>query len=80
MLAKSGILKPYRNNLKTILITDASKIRGLGNVLLKVDGEKLNLIQCGSQSLTGAQKNYAIIKLEDLAIYKGIKSVNIFFN
>ena len=72
-LLKSGILKPYNKDLKTILITDASKIHGLGYVLLQVDGDQTNLIRCGSQSLTGAQKNYAIIELEALAIYTGIK-------
>ena len=64
MLKTSDILQTFDKNLKTILLTNASKLNGLGWALIqmKPDGS-ISLIKCGSSSLTTSQKNYAVIDL-----------------
>ena len=56
----------------TTLITDASRLYGLGFVLLQSDKDdpegREYLVMCGSRSLTSAEKNYATIELELLGI------------
>jgi hypothetical protein len=69
ILTSSMIVKPFDPKLSTSLLTDVSKLHGLGYILLQWDiaGEP-RIIQCGSFTLTSAQRNYAIIELEMLSI------------
>jgi hypothetical protein len=53
---------------KTELLTDASRLKGLGYALTQLDGDKRVLIRCGSRSLNGAESRYATLELEALAI------------
>jgi hypothetical protein len=52
----------------TILLTDASRLKGLGFALVHtevVNGkEQIRLVTCGSHSLNPAKKSYAVVKLE----------------
>ena len=68
------LVKYFDPNLQTELLTDASKLQGLGYALVQrqTDGQ-LRLIQCGSRSLTSAERNYARIELEALAIQWAIQ-------
>jgi hypothetical protein len=56
----------------TILLTDASRLKGLGFALVHtevVNGkERIRLVTCGSRSLSPAEKSYAVVELEALAI------------
>jgi hypothetical protein len=56
----------------TILLTDALRLKGLGVALGHtevVDGkERIRLVTCGSRSLSPAEKSYAVVELEALAI------------
>lgn len=53
--------------LPTTLLTDASKLHGLGFALIQHDTEgKIRLIQAGSRSLVPAERNYAPIEQECL--------------
>ena len=72
-------MKPFDKDLRTELLTDASKLHGLGFALVQYgpDG-KMRLVRCGSCSLTPAQKNYATIELEALAILYGIEKCSFF--
>jgi hypothetical protein len=73
ILTSKAIVKPYDPELKTSLLTDASKLHGLGYILLQWDNHgELRIVQCGSFALTSAQKNYAVIELEMLAIVRAI--------
>ena len=56
--------------LRTELVTDASKLHGLGFALLQLEEsvEKSRLITCGSCALTPAQTRYAVCELEALGI------------
>ena len=65
------ILRPFDSKLPTRLLTDASR-SGIGFCLVQEDtntGKKTPLlIQAGSRFLNQAEKNYAVIELELLAI------------
>jgi hypothetical protein len=56
----------------TILLTDESKLKGLGFALVHtevVNGkERIRLVTCGSRSLNPAKKSYAVVELEVLAV------------
>lgn len=68
-LASKALLNYFDPNLKTQLLTDASRLHGIGFALIQINakGEPC-LIQCGSRSLNGAESRYATIELEALAI------------
>jgi len=69
MLCSDMLVKPFDMSLDTELYTDASRLYGIGYALIQRDAHgKIRLIQCGSQSLSSAQRNYATIELECLAI------------
>ena len=65
--------------LPTTLLTDASRLHGVGFILVQTPkiGAK-RVIQCGSRSLTPAETNYATIELETLAISWAILKCNFF--
>ena len=69
MLTSKHVVKPYDTSLDTVLLTDASRLYGLGFALMqKVNEKKWNLVMCGSKSLTPTQQRYATIELECMAI------------
>ena len=71
LLSSPRVVKPFDRNLKTILATCASRIHGLGFLLYQVNDHEPNIprvIKCCSTTLTPAQRNYATIELELLAI------------
>ena len=51
-----------------MVLTDASRLHGIGFALIQVYKEKLALIQCGSASLSPTQSRYSTVELECLAI------------
>ena len=60
---------PFDPSKKTIVLTDASRLYGIGYAVVQEAGEdKLHLIECGSSSLTPTQQNYATIEIECLAV------------
>ena len=68
MLTSPLIVYFFDPKLDTMLLTDASKLYGLGYALVQKDSAgKLRLIQAGSRSLAPAEKNYAPIESECLA-------------
>ena len=70
VLTSDMLVKPFDPTLETCLLTDASKTKGLGYVLLQREEngqngkDKSRVIQCGSFALTSTQRNYAVIELE----------------
>ena len=80
ILCSNMIVKPFDQTLKTYLITDASRLHGLGFALLQLEPtNKFRLIQCGSKSLNDTQQNYATFELECLAINHAIKKCKFYF-
>ena len=60
--------KPFDDAKDTILLTDASRLHGLGYALVEKNRKgELSLIQCGSWSLTPTQQRYATIELRNNA-------------
>ena len=73
ILTSELLVKTFDPKLTTMLLTDASRLNGLGYALLqKENNNKLRLITCGSCSLSETQNWYATIKLECLAIQYAI--------
>ena len=62
----------------TRLITDASRLHRLGFVLMQLSGDRTKVIQCGSRSLSPAEKNYSTLELELTAIVWAIQKCNFF--
>jgi len=68
-LIASLVVQPFDPDLKTELLTDASRLKGLGYALIQRDAQgNLRLVQCSSRSLSPAETRYATIELECLAI------------
>ena len=64
-------------DIPTILLTDASRLYGIGYCLVQQREDKsLSLVYCGSCSLTPTQQRYAAIKLECLAIQWAVQKCN----
>ena len=59
--------------MKTVVLTDASRLHGIGFTLVQVYKDKLALIQCGSASLSPTQSRYSTVELECLAIIHAIQ-------
>jgi len=79
ILTSDAIIQPFDHTLPTDLLTDASKLMGLGYMLLQRDPQgKPRIIQCGSRSLSSAEKNYAPIELECLAIQWAVAKCNFY--
>ena len=71
-------LNHFDPSWNTRLITDASRLHGLGFVLMQHSDEKTKVIQCGSRSLSVAEKNYSTLELELTAIVWAIQKCNFF--
>lgn len=69
ILTSDAIVGHFDINKRCTLLTDASRLHGIGFALVQIDKDgKYTLIQCGSRSLSTAESNYATIELEALAI------------
>ena len=67
------MLQPFDPNIKTVVLTDASRLYGIGFALVQVYKDRLALIQCGSASLSPTQMRYSTVELECLAIVHAIQ-------
>ena len=78
---ESAVNSPFDPSLETVLLSDASKLRGFGYILLqKRDDGKHNIIRCGSCSLRPAHRNYAPIELEALGVTWAISKCTFFLS
>jgi hypothetical protein len=73
-LTSPMVVKYFDPHLPTELLTDASRLKGLGYALVQREESGMRLIKCGSRSLSPAETRYATIELEALAIHWGIAS------
>ena len=73
------ILNHFDPALQTFLYTDASKLNGIGFVMIqRTANNEDRVIQCGSRSLTSSERNYAAMEIEALAIAYAIKKCDLF--
>lgn len=76
LLISDVVLKPFDPDLRTELLTDAAKKKGLGFSLIQRDNtDKPRLIECGSRSLNQAEKNYAVIETQMLGIQWAVRKL-----
>eukprot|EP00094_Tigriopus_californicus_P014252 TCALIF_13809-PA protein Name:"Similar to pol Retrovirus-related Pol polyprotein from transposon opus (Drosophila melanogaster)" AED:0.37 eAED:0.39 QI:0/0/0/1/1/1/2/0/164 len=62
LLTLELFIKPFDPTLPTELLTDASRLHGLGYMFLqREDSGKLRVIKCGSCGLTHAQTRYGTV-------------------
>ena len=71
-LASKTVIHPFDEEADTFILTDPSRLHGLGFALMRKDNQHF-LVQCGSCSLTPTQQCYATIELECMAIQWAIK-------
>ena len=77
------IVRHFDSTLEALLLTDASRLFGLGYALGHVEtdssGKKVfKVVRCGSKGLTPTQQRYSTIKLECLAIIWAIQKCSFF--
>ena len=64
-IGEPHILSPFDRNRETGLYTDASRLNGLGYLLIQENKEgRKYLIACGSSKVTQAQSGYSTTELE----------------
>ena len=81
ILSHNSMLKHYDVKKEVELLTDASRLHGIGYALTQRDVEgRINIVQCGSRSLTGAETRYATIELELLAIVWAIRKCRVYLS
>ena len=69
ILTSSPVVQRFVPELPTVVVTDASRLKGLGFALLqRHQCGNLRLVQCGSRSLSPTESRYATIELEMLGI------------
>jgi hypothetical protein len=66
------VLINFNPSRPTILLTDTSRLKGLGFAMVHTEvvngNERIRLVTCGSPSLNPAEKSYAVFKLKALAV------------
>ena len=57
LLLENLLIHLFNSGLKTCLLTNASRLKGLGYCLLqfRIEDDSISLIQCGSRSLNAAE-------------------------
>ena len=71
-------LNHFDPSWNTRLVTDASRLHGLGFVLMQYKDDRTKVIQCTSRSLSPAEKNYSTLELELMAIVWAIPKCDFF--
>ena len=71
-------LNHFDSSWNTRLITDTSRLRGLGFVLMQHKDDKTKVVQCGSRSVSPAEKNYSTLELELTAIVWAVYKCDFF--
>ena len=69
LLTSEMIVTHFDPKLPVIVLTDASRLFGLGYAMGPMIDGRFRLATCGSKSLTPTQQRYSTIKLECLAVH-----------
>ena len=74
VLTGTKLIQPFDTNLPTVLLTDASRTKGLGFALIQTNDDGFNrLICCGSRGLSSTESRYATIELELQAVVYAVE-------
>jgi len=79
-LSSPPVLATFDPKLPTRLETDASRLNGLGYVLLQQHGEHWRPIMYGSRFLTDTESRYASIELETIAIKYAVDKCRLYLS
>ncbi|XP_064116668.1 uncharacterized protein LOC135222514 [Macrobrachium nipponense] len=74
------VLAHFDASLPTMLQTDASRLHGMGFVLLQQHGEAWKLIQCRYRFLTDAETRYAVIEVEMAAVLWAVRKCSVYLS
>lgn len=78
-LCSPPVLTQFDPDRETMIQTDASRLNGLGYVLLQKDRNDIwKLVQCGSRFLTDTESRYAMVELELRAVEWAIRKCKIY--
>lgn len=77
-LSSPPVLAHYDPKLATKLLTDASKLYGLGYALTQEHPEGWRIVQCGSRYLSDAETRYATCEIELLAVQWAIHKCRLY--
>ena len=77
-LSITPVLTAFGVDRQTVLATDASRLKGLGFVLLQLVDDLWRPIQAGSRFVTPTESRYAMIELEALAACWAMKKCNMY--
>ena len=72
LLTLDMVVTHFDPDLPVTVLTDASRLHGLGYALGHYVDGRFKLVSCGSKTLTPAQQRYATIELECLVVYFAI--------
>lgn len=72
-LSSPPVLAHYDLRLPTKILTDASRLHGLGFALIQEHHEGWRLVQCGSRYLSDPESRYATCEIELLAVQWAIQ-------
>ena len=60
ILTSDMVILPFNTNLDTVLLTDASRLRGIGFALIQIKQGNMRPIQCPSSRLTPTHQRYEV--------------------
>ena len=69
LLTSDMVVTHFNPNLPVTVLTDASRLHGLGFAMGHYVDGRFKLVTCGSKALTPTQQRYATIELECLAVH-----------
>ena len=72
MLTSDMIVTHFDLSLPVVILTDASRLHGLGYAVDHYIDGRFGLVTCDSKALTPTQRCYATIELECLAVQYAI--------
>ena len=78
LLTSDMVVCHFDPNLPVTLLTDASRLHGLGYAMGHYVDGRFRLVACGSKSLTPTQQRYATVELECLAVYFAISKCSFY--
>jgi hypothetical protein len=72
LLTSDMVVTHFDPSLDVVVLTDASRLHGLGFVMGHIVDGGLQVVMCGSKSLTPAQQRYSTVELECLGVHYAI--------
>ena len=79
-LASPPVLQPFDPKWETTLHTDASRLKGLGFVLMQKNPkeQRWHLVECGSRFISPTESRYAMVELELLAVVWAVQKLRLY--